>query len=124
MGQSRGSRGEKPRHSDPGQDPGRRQDPLEFRYLHASRLTDWEGQSDHSEFGALRTAIAELLGDAATSKTVKKDSEPKKTAAGPPAVQTEAPQGVYLDPETRLMWTIEDNRSDIGWNEANEYANA
>ncbi len=54
--------------------------PLEFRYLHASRLTDWEGQSDHTEFGALRAAVAELLGDAATSKTVKNDSEPKKTA--------------------------------------------
>ena len=97
--------------------------PLEFRYLQASRLTDWEGQSDHTEFGALRAAVAELLGDAATSKTVKKDSEPKKTAdAGPQAVQTEVPEGVYLDPETRLMWTTEDNGTDISWPQANEYA--
>src|SRR6516162_6396510 len=25
--------------------------PLEFRYLHASRLPDWAGQGDHTEFG-------------------------------------------------------------------------
>ena len=58
--------------------------PLEFRYMHASRLTDWEGQSDHTEFGALRAAVAELLGDAAASKPVKRDSEPKKP---PPLVR-------------------------------------
>jgi TIR domain/Protein of unknown function (DUF1566) len=97
--------------------------PLEFRYLHASRLTDWEGQSDHTEFGALKAAVAELLGDAATSKTAKKDSEPKKTApASEQAVQTEVPQGVYLDPETGLMWTMEDNGSDINCPQAIEYA--
>jgi TIR domain/Protein of unknown function (DUF1566) len=83
--------------------------PLEFRYVQASRLTDWEGQSDHTEFGALRAAVAELLGDAATSKP-------------PPQVETEVPQGVYLDPQTRLMWTIKDNGSYISWNDAYEYA--
>ena len=34
----------------------------------------------------------------------------------------EVPEGVYLDPETKLMWTIEDNGKDINWHEANEYA--
>jgi TIR domain/Protein of unknown function (DUF1566) len=107
--------------------PARIQDdveiPLEFRYVHASRLTDWEGQPDHTEFGALRDAVAELLGDAATSKTVKRDSGLKKTAdAGPQAVQTEVPEVVYLDPETGLMWTTEDNGKDISWPQANEYA--
>jgi hypothetical protein len=97
--------------------------PLGFRFVHASRLTDWEGQSDHTEFGALRAAVAELLGDAATSKTVKKDSEPKQTSAAvPQLVQTEVPEGVYLDPETRLMWTVEDNGGYISWNKAYEHA--
>jgi TIR domain/Protein of unknown function (DUF1566) len=107
--------------------PARIQDdvkiPLEFRRLQTLRLTDWDGQSDHTEFGALRTAVAELLGDAATSKTVKKDSEPKQTSAAvPQLVQTEVSEGVYLDPETRLMWTIEDNGRYISWNKAYEHA--
>ncbi len=34
----------------------------------------------------------------------------------------EVPEGVYVDPETKLMWTIEDNGEDIDWFEANEYA--
>ena len=100
--------------------------PLEFRYLHASRLTDWEGQSDHTEFGALRAAVAELLGDAAQPQTGRKDPEPKKTTAatGPrkAGLRLEVPEGVYLDPETKLMWTTEDNGEDISWQQANEYA--
>ena len=31
-------------------------------------------------------------------------------------------EGVYLDPETGLMWTIDDNGKDVDWHEANEYA--
>ena len=58
-----------------------------------------------------------------TKKPVKKDSEPRKTAdAGPQAAQTDVPEGVYLDPETRLMWTMEDNGTDIRWPQANQYA--
>jgi Protein of unknown function (DUF1566) len=34
----------------------------------------------------------------------------------------EVPEGVYLDPKTKLMWTIADNGKDIHWHEANEYA--
>ena len=34
----------------------------------------------------------------------------------------EVPEGVYVDPETKLMWTIERNGEDIDWFEANEYA--
>ena len=94
--------------------------PLEFRYVHALRLTDWEGQSDHTEFGALRGAVAELLGDAATSK--KSRRTPSRRKRDSPLVQTEIPEGVYLDPQTRLMWTIEDNGSDICWKQANAYA--
>jgi pimeloyl-ACP methyl ester carboxylesterase len=40
----------------------------------------------------------------------------------PPQRRTELPSGVYFDPETQLMWATADNGSDIGWNEAKEYA--
>jgi hypothetical protein len=33
-----------------------------------------------------------------------------------------AAEEVYLDPETRLMWTIRDNGKDIDWRDANQYA--
>jgi uncharacterized protein DUF1566 len=39
-----------------------------------------------------------------------------------PDTKRELPAGVYLDPETKLMWTKEDNGRDIDWHEANEYA--
>jgi hypothetical protein len=54
--------------------------------------------------GALEKAIAAIYGQ---SKT--------------PA-QSTVPEGVYIDPETKLMWTIADNGEDIDWNEATEYA--
>lgn len=31
-------------------------------------------------------------------------------------------EGVYLDPETGLMWTLKDNGKSTSWGEANEYA--
>jgi hypothetical protein len=34
----------------------------------------------------------------------------------------EVPGGIYLDLETRLMWTKEDNGTDLEWNDAKEYA--
>jgi len=34
----------------------------------------------------------------------------------------EVPEGVYLDPETKLMWADRDNGKDLEWNEAKEYA--
>ena len=36
--------------------------------------------------------------------------------------KSEVPEGVYLDPETNLMWTIRDNGKDINWHQANKYA--
>jgi Protein of unknown function (DUF1566)/TIR domain len=44
-------------------------------------------------------------------------TEPSK-----PGPKMEIPEGVYLDPETKLMWTKEDNGQDIDWRKANEYA--
>jgi hypothetical protein len=38
------------------------------------------------------------------------------------SIQTQVRPRVHLDPETKLMWTIEDNGRDINWHEANEYA--
>ncbi len=35
--------------------------PLEFRYQHASRLTDWEGQSGYLEFEELKKTVAQFL---------------------------------------------------------------
>ena len=37
-------------------------------------------------------------------------------------VKPAVPEGVYFDPETRLMWTIQDNGKDIAWHDANQYA--
>jgi hypothetical protein len=34
----------------------------------------------------------------------------------------EIPEGVYLDPQTKLTWTKEDSGRDINWHEANQYA--
>lgn len=39
-----------------------------------------------------------------------------------PHQPTEVPEDVYLDRETRLMWTKEDNGKDLEWNEAKDYA--
>ena len=39
-----------------------------------------------------------------------------------PHATMEVPEGVYLDLETKLMWTKEDNGKDLEWNEAKEYA--
>jgi hypothetical protein len=36
--------------------------PLEFRSMHAARLSDWRGQPDHLEFGELKKAILALVG--------------------------------------------------------------
>jgi hypothetical protein len=34
----------------------------------------------------------------------------------------QVPEGMYLDPQASLMWTIQDNGKNINWHEANEYA--
>ena len=39
-----------------------------------------------------------------------------------PPIPKELPSGAYFDPETGLMWATADNGSEIGWNEAKEYA--
>ena len=46
------------------------------------------------------------------------------TLGAPPSVQRPAqlPPGVYLDHETQLMWATADNGTDVGWNEAKDYA--
>ena len=100
--------------------------PLEFRYIQASRLTDWRGEAEHTEFGTLRAAVSELLGHAAQTQTGGEDDKPRAaTAADRPqktGLEPAVPEGVYLDPETKLMWTIEDNGKDIDWHQANQYA--
>ena len=98
--------------------------PLEFRYLQASRLTDWQGQQDHTEFGELRAAVAALIGSGVRPPTSTGDTELKKSSeSGPPAgAKLEIPEGLYLDPETKLMWTVSDNGADINWKRAIEYA--
>ncbi len=100
--------------------------PLEFRYIQASRLTDWRGEAEHTEFGTLRAAVSELLGHAAQTQTGGEDDKPRATtAANKPrktGLEPAVPEGVYLDPETKLMWTIEDNGKYIGWHQANKYA--
>ncbi len=47
----------------------------------------------------------------------KAADRPQKTG-----VKSAVPEEVYLDPETRLMWTIQDNGKDIDWHQANKYA--
>jgi len=100
--------------------------PLEFRYTQASRLTDWRGEAEHTEFGTLRAAVAELLGHAAQTQTGGEDGKPRATTATDRPQKTglkpAVPEKVYLDPETRLMWTIQDNGEDIDWHQANQYA--
>ena len=55
----------------------------------------------------------------------KRKQERKRKAAdtaektGP---KPQLPEGIYLDSETRLMWTIRDNAKDLNWPQANKYA--
>jgi TIR domain/Protein of unknown function (DUF1566) len=91
--------------------------PLAFRSLHASRLTDWQGeQMGHLEFDELKRAVADLLGDSINV------SPSKASAAKPTRSTSKVAEGVYLDPKTKLMWTIEDNGRYVNWHEASEYA--
>ena len=79
--------------------------------MHALRLTDWEGQSDHTEFGALRGAVAELLGDAAASKPVKKElraESRKRWSEGGANRSSSRRLSRSLKPE--LMWTTRRQR--------------
>jgi Protein of unknown function (DUF1566) len=72
----------------------------------------------HLEFDELKRAVADLLGHSLKFT-------PGKASAAKPVQRTpkeEVSEGVYLDPETKLMWTIEDNGKDIDWHEASEYA--
>jgi len=39
-----------------------------------------------------------------------------------PDLATTAPEGTYVDRETKLMWSKEDNGKELEWNEAKEYA--
>ena len=100
--------------------------PLEFRYTQASRLTDWRGEAEHTEFGTLRAAVSELLGHAAQTQNGREDDKPRaSTAADRPqktGLQPAVPQEVYLDPETRLIWTIQDNAKDNDWHQAKQFA--
>jgi TIR domain/Protein of unknown function (DUF1566) len=91
--------------------------PLGFRRLHASRLTDWRGeQMGHLEFDELKRAVVDLLGHSL------KFTPGKASAAKPRQTPPKVPEGVYLDPKTKLMWTIEDNGRYVNWHEASEYA--
>ena len=36
-------------------------------------------------------------------------------------VAKNCPEGVYCDPETKLMWTIKDSGKDVSWQEADQY---
>jgi hypothetical protein len=100
--------------------------PLEFRYLQASRLTDWRGEAEHTELGTLRAAVSELLGNSAQTQTDGENGMPRATTAADSlqktGLQLAVPGEVYLDPETRLMWTIQDNGEGIDWFLAKQYA--
>jgi hypothetical protein len=63
--------------------------PLEFRYQHASRLTDWEGQAGHLQFEGLKNAVAQLLG--ATPSIVGRISNPSLTEASMAATTERTP---------------------------------
>lgn len=104
--------------------------PLGFRQLHAARLIDWQAQAGHLEFGELKAAITGLLGHRTGPQANAGDTETTRTEESKPSVTEvsqddpiqHVPHGVYLDPETKLMWTIADNRKKINWHNANEYA--
>ena len=49
--------------------------------------------------------------------TTTSADRPQKTGLEPAV-----PEGVYLEPETNLMWTMKDNGEDIDWQQANKYA--
>lgn len=61
---------------------------------------------------------------AATQERKRKEGRKRKTAGGPQktGLKPEVPEGVYLDPETSLMWTVRDNAKDLNWPQANKYA--
>lgn len=115
--------------------------PLEFRYQHAARLTDWEGQEGHLEFEQLKVAIAQLLGtsrtttsplergvqdrhqDGAKAKQPGGSGSAKPVATAPEAARQQAiSDDVDLNTRNGLMWTIDDSGNDINWHEADEYA--
>ena len=99
--------------------------PLGFRQLHASRLTDWQGEPmGHLEFDELKEAVKDLLGGSLRVSRGKGGASAIKGAREVPwlADFLKVPEGVYLDPGTKLMWTIADNGQDLTWEAANEYA--
>jgi hypothetical protein len=117
------------------------QPPHGFRQIHSGNLIGWTGQLDAPEALQLREGIsrfvvsantaapqfvsfARVLRDAASQQSALKDPEPKSTAVAyrPRKTGSEVPEDFYLDPKTRLMWAKEDNREDISWPEANDYA--
>jgi hypothetical protein len=61
---------------------------------------------------------------AALQEGKRKQERKRKAADGPlkTGLKPEVPEGVYLDPETNLMWTIRDNGKDLNWHQANKYA--
>jgi hypothetical protein len=61
-----------------------------------------------------------LLELIATVAPGKGEAASGKSPSSP--IPKELPSGAYFDPETQLMWATADNGSEIGWNEAKEYA--
>ena len=57
----------------------------------------------------------------------KQASQPQTAAPQPPTADVNkplaknCPEGVYCDPDTSLMWTIQDNGEDISWRDAGQY---
>jgi TIR domain/Protein of unknown function (DUF1566) len=123
--------------------------PLGFASLQAAKLITWDGTPTSPGFQQLRLAIERRLGPSPVARQQKGEVEQeqptkekvhrkaeelgrrralKPTGTRPivepsrPRPKVEIPEGVYLDPQTKLMWTIEDNGKDINWHEANEYA--
>jgi hypothetical protein len=81
--------------------------PLQFRMLHAADLSDWEGDTQHSEFGSLTTHIETMLGAGTEARidsmpervtpvvAAATDAQTKETAAGATATkQSRRHQGV------------------------------
>ena len=64
-----------------------------------------------------RERAAEQARQGKKERQRKAADRPQKTG-----LQPAVPEEVYLDPETNLMWTIEDNGKDIDWHDANQYA--
>ncbi len=62
-------------------------------------------------------------------QTAAPQTQPQKTEQQPQSLAADVkkpvakncPEGVYCDPDTNLMWTVEDNGKDIDWPDAERY---